>query len=155
MRVGAQSEQVIYPTDPGTSVYNIAPVYAIRFKGTSQYAAYRWESCRIADNPLERYFSIKIKALPADSELTVDDVADNASFWRDGFIEFKFPTSGLYTLASQENVDGGVCSYSWSSTLWEDGQTAHNLSVHLPFADVNHGSLVNVSLALRFVKVAE
>ena len=62
----------------------------------SQYAAYRWESCRIADDPLERYFSIKIKALPADSELTVDDVADNVSFWRDGFIEFKFPASGYY-----------------------------------------------------------
>ena len=159
LKLGALSETVHYytaePDDPQKGNYNIHPVYAVRFKGTSQYAAYRWETCQINGNPLERYLSIKIKALPADSELTVDDVADNASFWRDGFIEFKFPTSGLYTLASQENVDGGVCSYSWSSTLWEDGQTAHNLSVHLPFADVNHGSLVNVSLALRFVKVAE
>ena len=155
MKVGRQTEQVVPLGHPETSVYHIRPVYAIRFKGTSQYAAYRWESCRIADNPQERYFSIKIKALPADSELTVDDVADNASFWRNGFIEFKFPASGHYNSTSQENVNGGVCSYSWSSTLWEDGLTANNLSVHLPYADVNHGSVVNVSLALRFVKVAE
>ena len=155
MKVGRQTEQVVPLGHPETSVYHIRPVYAIRFKGTSQYAAYRWESCRIADNPRERYFSIKIKALPADSELTVDDVADNASFWRDGFIEFKFPASGHYNSTSQENVNGGVCSYSWSSTLWEDGLTANNLSVHLPYADVNYGSIVNVSLALRFVKVAE
>ena len=99
MKLGALSETVHYytaePDDPQKGNYNIHPVYAVRFKGTSQYAAYRWETCQINGNPLERYLSIKIKALPADSELTVDDVADNASFWRDGFIEFKFPRFGL------------------------------------------------------------
>ena len=101
LKLGALSETVHYytaePDDPQKGNYNIHPVYAVRFKGTSQYAAYRWETCQINGNPLERYLSIKIKALPADSELTVDDVADNASFWRDGFIEFKFPASGYYS----------------------------------------------------------
>ena len=160
MRVGAQSEQVIYPTDPGTSVYNIAPVYAVRFKGTSQYAAYRWESCRIADNPLERYLSVKIKALPADSELTVDDVADNASFWRDGFIEFKFPASGYYSPENAGNptpeniTNRGVYGYCWASSLWTEGSGAHYLSFYLSGAHVSH-YIPGYRFPLRLVKVAE
>ena len=67
MKVGAPSETVHYytaePDDPQKGNYNIRPVYGLRFKGTSQYAAYRWESCQIAGNPQERYLSIKIKAL--------------------------------------------------------------------------------------------
>ena len=48
MKVGALSETVHYyteePDDPQKGNYNIYPVYALRFKGTSQYAAYRWEN---------------------------------------------------------------------------------------------------------------
>ena len=95
MKVGALSETVHYyteePDDPQKGNYNIRPVYGLRFKGTSQYAAYRWETCQIADNPLERYLSIKIKALEKDdTQTTIDQVAQEA-FWKDGFIEFKFP----------------------------------------------------------------
>lgn len=67
MKKGAQSEMVhYYKAEPDVEEkgnYNIAPVYGLRFQGTSQYAAYRWETCQIGGNPLERYFSIKIKAL--------------------------------------------------------------------------------------------
>lgn len=52
-----------YPTTPGTTKFDLAPVYGLRFQGTSQYAAYRWESCPIDSDPQERYLSIKIKAL--------------------------------------------------------------------------------------------
>ena len=83
MKVGALSETVHYyteePDDPQKGNYNIYPVYALRFKGTSQYAAYRWETCKIADNPLERYLSIKIKALEKDdTQTTIDQVAQEA-----------------------------------------------------------------------------
>ena len=163
MKVSALSETVHYyigaSDDPQKYNYNIAPVYAVRFKGTSQYAAYRWESCRIADNPLERYFSIKIKALPADSELTVDDVADNASFWRDGFIEFKFPASGYYKSEidqpTLDNITGlGVNGYCCSSSLWVGGLHIRNLNFSLNNANVGR-LVVGCRFPLRLVKVSE
>ena len=163
MKVGALSETVHYyttePDDPQKGNYNIHPVYAVRFKGTSQYAAYRWESCRIADDPLERYFSIKIKALPADSELTVDDVADNVSFWRDGFIEFKFPASGYYApeigQPTPENITyRGVNGYCRSSSLWTGGSHVYDLRFSLNNAHMDHSALDN-KYSLRLVKVSE
>ena len=164
MKVGALSETVHYytaePDDPQKGNYNIHPVYAVRFKGTSQYAAYRWETCQINGNPLERYLSIKIKALPADSELTVDDVADNASFWRDGFIEFKFPASGYYSPENAgnplpENITGrGVNGFCWSSSLWTGGSNARSLAFNLD--DTLVGRYVpGHRFPLRLVKVAE
>ena len=163
LKLGALSETVHYytaePDDPQKGNYNIHPVYAGRFKGTSQYAAYRWESCRIADNPQERYFSIKIKALPADSELTVDDVADNASFWRDGFIEFKFPASGYYKSEidqpTLDNITGlGVNGYCCSSSLWVGGLHIRNLNFSLNNANVGR-LVVGCRFPLRLVKVSE
>ena len=163
MRVGTKLETVHYytaePDDPQKGNYNIHPVYAVRFKGTSQYAAYRWESCRIADDPLERYFSIKLKALPADSELTVDDVADNVSFWRDGFIEFKFPASGYYApeigQPTPENITyRGVNGYCWSSSLWTGGSHVYDLRFSLNNAHMDHSALDN-KYSLRLVKVSE
>ena len=163
LKVGALSETVHYytekPDDPQKGNYNIRPVYGLRFKGTSQYAAYRWESCRIADNPQERYFSIKIKALPADSELTVDDVADNASFWRDGFIEFKFPASGYYKSEidqpTLDNITGlGVNGYCCSSSLWVGGLHIRNLNFSLNNANVGR-LVVGCRFPLRLVKVSE
>ena len=164
LKLGALSETVHYytaePDDPQKGNYNIHPVYAVRFKGTSQYAAYRWETCQINGNPLERYLSIKIKALPADSELTVDDVADNASFWRDGFIEFKFPASGYYSPENAgnplpENITGrGVNGFCWSSSLWTGGSNARSLAFNLD--DTLVGRYVpGHRFPLRLVKVAE
>ena len=160
LKVGVQTDQIAYPADPGTNVYNIRPVYGLRFKGTSQYAAYRWETCQINGNPLERYLSIKIKALhPQDNATTIDDVADE-TFWKDGFIEFKFPASGYYTPANAdnptpENITGrGVDGYCWSSSLWIDSSKAYYLDFGPHNAHVNFVVLGD-KLPLRFVKVSE
>ena len=48
LRLGKLTETV---TDTDGKQYNIHPVYAIRFKGSSEYAAYRYESLAIADDP--------------------------------------------------------------------------------------------------------
>jgi len=164
MKVGALSETVHYytekPDDPQKGNYNIRPVYGLRFKGTSQYAAYRWESCRIADNPLERYLSIKIKALKQDdTQTTIDQVAQEA-FWKDGFIEFKFPASGFYSPENAdnptpENITGrGVRGYCWSSSLWTGGSLARSLHFGLHNADVGR-YVPGHRFPLRFVKVSE
>ncbi|WP_302430898.1 hypothetical protein [uncultured Alistipes sp.] len=164
MKLGALSETVhrytVEPDDPQKGNYNIRPVYGLRFKGTSQYAAYRWESCKIAGNPLERYLSIKIKALhPQDNATTIDDVADE-TFWKDGFIEFQFPASGYYSPENASNptpeniTDRGVHGYCWASSLWTEASHARGLGFYLDNALVgrhNPGS----RFPLRFVKVSE
>lgn len=99
------------------------PVYAYRFKGTSQYAAYRWEQCRIADNPQERYLSIKIKALGKDNvDTTIDQIAQE-SFWKDGYIEIRLPDAGYYNDEPNDgNVeDRGFFARCWASTVNEEG----------------------------------
>jgi len=164
MKVGALSETVHYyteePDDPQKGNYNIYPVYALRFKGTSQYAAYRWETCQIADNPLERYLSIKIKALEKDdTQTTIDQVAQEA-FWKDGFIEFKFPASGYYSPANADNptseniTSRGVSGWGWSSSLWTGGSDARYLGFGLDNALVSR-CVPGRRFPLRFVKVSE
>ncbi len=160
LKVGVQTEQIAYPINPGTDIYNLHPVYGLRFKGTSQYAAYRWETCKIAGNALERYLSIRIKALhPQDNATTIDDVADEA-FWKEGFIEFQFPASGYYVPENAddptpENItDRGVHGYCWASSLWTEASHARGLGFYLDNALVgrhNPGS----RFPLRFVKVSE
>ena len=164
MKKGTQTETVHYyteePDDSQKGNYNIAPVYGLRFKGTSQYAAYRWETCQIADNPLERYLSIKIKALKQDdTQTTIDQVAQEA-FWRDGFIEFKFPASGYYEKSvipdsGNDNIFArGVMGCCWSSSLCNNSTNARGLIFTLYDADIySHG--INRRFPLRLVKVSE
>ena len=73
------------------------PVYGIRFKGTKQYAAYKWECIYLNNIVSNRALSIKIKALPKDTNITLDDdIVDNHSYWKDGYIELIFPLYGYY-----------------------------------------------------------
>lgn len=54
-------------------------VYAIRFKGTAQCAAYRYENKNSGD-AANGELEIRIKALQANSLLTIGEVADEA-YW--------------------------------------------------------------------------
>ena len=162
LKVGTQTEQIAYPADLVTNVYNIRPVYGPRFKGTNQYAAYRWETCKIASDPLERYLSIRIKALhPQDNATTIDDVADE-TFWQDGFIEFQFPASGYYSPENAGNptpeniTHRGVYGYCWVSSLWtgDSDSGARFLGFYLNDAHVGH-SVPGSRFPLRLVKVSE
>ena len=162
LKVGTQTEQIAYPADLVTNVYNIRPVYGLRFKGTNQYAAYRWETCKIASDPLERYLSIRIKALhPQDNATTIDDVADE-TFWQDGFIEFQFPASGYYSPENAGNptpeniTHRGVYGYCWVSSLWtgDSNSGARFLGFYLNDAHVGH-SVPGSRFPLRLVKVSE
>lgn len=154
MKLGEQVDALNF----NNKVYNIHPVYAFRFKGSSQYAAYRWEQCRIADNPQERYFSIKIKALSNSDNITIDDIAQE-SFWKDGYIEFKFPDSGYYDSEPTEEPDNmigrGLFGRYWASSTNEDGMQC--LYGHgagdgaVSWLDPSK----NLYFSLRFVKVEE
>ena len=165
MKLGALSETVHYyteePDDPEKGNYNIYPVYGLRFKGTSQYAAYRWETCKIAGNPLERYFSIKIKALGKDDTKTTIDMVASEDFWTEGsYIEFQFPASGYYSPANADNPTSenityrGVNGYCWSSSLWTGGSYARHLGFGLNNANV-YRNVPGNRFPLRLVRVKE
>ncbi|MDE7473029.1 MAG: hypothetical protein K2M68_05525, partial [Muribaculaceae bacterium] len=68
---------------PGDITYQVCPIYGIRFKGTKQYSAYKWESLATNGDRSRRYISVKIKALPEDADITIDDIVDNHSYWND------------------------------------------------------------------------
>ena len=163
MKLGQQTLTLHnYPTtpdDPDQGNYNIYPVYALRFKGTSQYAAYRWEVKTLSMDPLSCYLSIKIKALlPEDNTTTLDDVADE-TFWNDGFVEIKFPASGYYLDQSDvmsDNIQNrGTGGYCISSSM-KDSQSA-NMIWHLGFdlrnAYVPCYNALKCYFPLRFVNV--
>ena len=108
--------------ETGAEIRRLTPVYGIRFKGTNQYAAYRWETKRIANTFNRRYISIKIKALPQDSNIEINDIVDNASFWKDGYIEISFPCSGQHNGKSGDFASTygriGEAGYFLTSSLY-------------------------------------
>ena len=155
LAIGEQTEEV---TRPGNS-YNIHPAYGLRFKGTDQYAAYRWEMCRIKPEEDKYYFSIKIKALhPQDNKTTIQDVAQQ-SFWTTGsYIEFQFPAAGAYQLGVTPNPDsdniherGDIC-YCWSSSK-VDETYAYSWKGYLTSTFVTPNYEFGFRFPLRFVKV--
>lgn len=148
--------------DPEVYNYNIHPVYGLRFQGTSQYAAYRWESCSINGNPLERYISIKIKALKKDDvTTTIDDVAKE-TYWKSGYIEFKVPCSGYYRTdtdsLSDVMLECGTSANFWSTTKAKvkDDDTVLYFGSNLNDVCVFRQPITSTYRAcLRFVKVEE
>lgn len=153
LRLGKLTETV---TATDGKQYNIHPVYAIRFKGSSEYAAYRYESLAIADDPTQRYISIKIKALPSFSKLTIDDITDNEQFWKDGYIEFNLPCLGYYSPVTSQIVlwvRGNISS----STQTQDQAAAHIIYIN-PLDNISSssgGKDGNHHIALRLVKVGK
>lgn len=148
--------------DPEVYNYNIHPVYGLRFQGTSQYAAYRWESCSINGNPLERYISIKIKALKKDDvTTTINDVAKE-TYWKSGYIEFKIPSSGYYLSDSDSLLanffEGGVITGFWGATKVKLGEGDGMLYFGSNLHDVcvyRQPETSTYHFPIRFVKVEE
>lgn len=154
-----RSDNVEVYTDTYGDSYNLAPVYGLRFKGTSQYAAYRWEYGKINGNAEERCVFIKIKALGKNDETTtIDDVAKE-SFWESDYIEFKFPASGYFYprswgtgLMQQGKSRYGNC---WSSTIVANRTSANALTFNVHQGEIAFSGLSTNYFPLRMVKVEE
>ncbi len=141
-------------------IYNAYRIYAIRFKGSSEYAAYCYESKSLNGDPQKRCLSIKIKALPSDSKLTIDDITDNDSFWNDGYLEFIFPGSGFYTQVKPEDDNDlsslrGISAYAWSSTMEKSGDRGYYLFMNFEATGGGYRTASDYSYPLRLVKVVE
>ncbi|MBD5234208.1 MAG: hypothetical protein HDS65_08540 [Bacteroidales bacterium] len=102
----------------GYKDYQMCPVYGLRFKGSDQFAAYKWELVATNGNRACRYLSVKIKALPKDADIIIDDIVDNHSFWAKGYIEVKLPAEGRY--------DWGVKKVMWPCQAYYLSTTKSN-----------------------------
>lgn len=100
------------PKDPNDPNCREFISYAVRFEGTSQYAAYRYEPVGIANGAKEAYLKIWIKALKETTEFSK---VSNDAFWTEDYIEIILPA------ASYKNKDGkllypGNYGWYWSTT---------------------------------------
>ena len=139
------------------NTYNVAPVYGIRFKETKQFAAYKWENIYLNNNINNRGLSIKIKAIPKDADITLNDIIDNHSYWKDSYIELIFPFYGYYLANNREgNYVGGTLQASIISTTRY--KLRNNHFIRLVTAGTQSG-LTNggndISFLLRLVKIKE
>lgn len=92
------------------------PAYAIRFKGTDQYSAYKWETK--TDPATNRmYASIKIKAIPQDLNVSVYEIANNDRYWNDGYIEYKLPLVVRITAGKRDEPALWNTGYVYSSSM--------------------------------------
>ena len=93
---GSKSNNIVTPS-VGVKMYGFAS-YAVRFNGTNEYAAYKYEMmCEEEGDdttPAKVYLSVKIKALPQNLNVSVYDVVENKEYWEDDYIEFCLPTVG-------------------------------------------------------------
>ena len=153
LKVGHSTRSFYY--EPHNTYRSYCSNYGLRFKGTSQYAAYRWE-LKSEDNWINRYLSIKIKALPEDSDITIDFITDNEKFWTDGYIEIIIP---CIKSISSTNYDDEIYNnesnegYIMGSTLW-DSNAIYNLSFYETSCNVSISKRTD-DFPLRLVKVKE
>lgn len=159
LKVGAQTRQCTHlGEDQEPTTYNIHIVYGLRFKGTDQYAAYRWEYMPIPDESDAYYLSIRIKALgKEDVSTTIDDIAQEP-YWKKGYIEFTLPAFGLCTDTGSGNVllaNYQPNSYTWTSTLKPETTTAYAMFGGCDGSNITGFALNTYHFPLRFVKISE
>ena len=114
-------------------------VYAIRFKGTAQCAAYRYENKNSGD-AANGELEIRIKALQANSLLTIGEVADEA-YWgnpADGDTDaenqlvYHIAATGYKQPDSEEITRLGINSFLWTSTETDESNACdagHNAEI--------------------------
>lgn len=135
-------------------VYDLYTVYGLRFKGTSQYAAYRWEYKKISSNPDVGQMIIKIKALKQDDvTTTIDMVADDTNFWKEGtYIKFVFPLGGRVEKGALDRNVGCVC-YIISSTISTEDREYMNYLGMYPYSIYSRSKMAqNLGQLLFFIK---
>ena len=138
------------------NTYNVAPVYGIRFKGTKQFAAYKWENIYLNNNINNRGISIKIKAIPKDADVTLNDIIDNQSYWTDGYIELIFPFYGYYSTNNGEDNYIGVTQQA--SIITSTCHTTNNQFLRFLTGFTQAGMTTggtNLGHLLRLVKIKE
>lgn len=120
--------------------------YAIRFKGTEQCAAYRYEMLNTGQP--ETVVNIKIKAMPKDCDTDVMNIIDmiNPDFWKSDYIEFNIPVDGAKLSASKTEEPGYV------TTLWTSDDVRQCMWIDISSSGLYDGSQI-WGANLRMVRV--
>ena len=117
--------------------------YALRFIDTDQFSAYKWQI--LMTDKGRYYLSIKIKALPLESDIVIEDIVDNVTFWKDNYIEIKIPYDGVYDNIDKTiknfNINGYALGSTWTETNEENKKLGDRLSCSYSVAF--NGSQVN------------
>ena len=96
------------------------PIFALRFKGTSQYAAYRYQILSVAqDNDYKMIINLKAKWLKEKDVTTrIEDII-KPDYWRSGYLELNIPADSY--VDSQGSVTDYYDCRLLSSTLSSNG----------------------------------
>lgn len=138
--------------------YDVYAVYGLRFKGTSQYAAYRWEYQKVAEDPSKWKMLFRIKALKQnDITTTIDDIV-RPDFWKEGsYIEIGLPCSGYWSSTSGTGIS--TSGYIVSNTVSGVDNNFHNVFCEIEsiYSTIkpNEGFLYKNQFPLLLVKVSE
>ncbi len=149
--IGADGSACDEDNDTITYTYTRYACYGIRFQGSSQYSAYRWEPYNKDENGVY-YLSIKIKALPEDFALDVYDITDNYAFWKDGWFEIRLYYSGTYHSDNPDVKQSANNAFILSSTK-KSANSYYYISSN--FTSVSMNSVSYAYLPIRLVKVKE
>ena len=137
-----------YTSDTSQPVVTMVDSYMVRFKGTSQCAAYKYDVICQDGDLSKPYASVKIKALPKDSNISVYDIVDNDEYWSKDFIEFKFPFLGVINNGKRsEAFDASVLSSSVSF------DTKSMCSSGFRYQVVGSTKMGNTKMPIRLIKV--
>ena len=131
--------------DKATEYHQMSPLYAVRFKGTSEYAAYKWEMICDNDDPTKLYFSIKIKAIPERLNVGIYDIVDNEKYWMEGYIEYTLPCIGYLTKTGDfSNTSNSQCC------ILSSCQSVLSINPLCLRASQNYCSVSDVNYAYRY-----
>lgn len=122
-------------------------VYGIRFIGSDQAAAYRWEWHKTSTE--DAYLSIKIKALDNNgTDASFETVADEA-YWTDAEVELNFPILGIIMDDGSFNLRGNNAFY-WASTP-KVSNTAYAFIANVNMTNANGGAPITMAHPLRLI----
>lgn len=130
-------------------------IYAIRFKGTAQYAAYKYEWDGYGTDNDNSRLLIKVKALSEEVATSMEDVITEG-FWAEEYIEYVMPACGWQT--DKGIYQRGVNGYYFSSTKDENPAYTDDRPYMFDFSSFNayiHSTTNNGKRSLRLVEVVK
>lgn len=97
------------------------PVFALRLKGSEQYAAYKYE---LKNLDSDFVLSIKIKGLhPDDNVTTLEDISSD-NYWETSYVEHIIPATGLYWVEGNAWARARSLGYVLSANVCKEKENA-------------------------------
>lgn len=108
---------LVAPNTTGGVRYVIFDAYALRFEGSSEYAAYKYEIRQYGEDYTTGYYlNIKIKAIPQTVNISISDITENDEYWSKDYIEYKIPFTGSISVVTRnETANCSVLSKTLSN----------------------------------------